>query len=85
MRFPKTGENFIGRSRLLEEFWHLLKKTFIFSGLPSGEKTTQKSQKDKFAVQLRRQIHAEVQIDEIKNLPLFQGRFLIETLAWVDG
>ena len=56
------GRRRIGKSRLLEEFGHSLKKTFTFSGLPPSDKTTEKSQKDEFAGQLRRQINTEVPV-----------------------
>ncbi len=60
------GRRRIGKSRLLEEFGHSLKKTFTFSGLPPSDKTTEKSQKDEFAGQLRRQINTEspIQADD---------------------
>ena len=64
------GRRRIGKSRLLEEFGHQLKKVFTFSGLPPQEKTTAFSQKEEFATQLKRQIatNVSIQTDDWSNL-----------------
>jgi uncharacterized protein len=51
------GRRRIGKSRLLEEFAHLVPKSYIFSGLLPTEATTVQSQRDEFAGQLARQIN----------------------------
>lgn len=64
------GRRRIGKSRLLEEFGHQLKKVLTFSGLPPHDKMTEHSQKEEFATQLKRQIDVDVSIkaDDWSNL-----------------
>ena len=58
------GRRRIGKSRLLEEFGLQFKKSFTFSGLPPSPLTTDLSQKEEFAIQLKRQIPHEGPIVE---------------------
>jgi len=50
------GRRRIGKSRLLEEFGYQFTKVLTFSGVPPTKKTTESSEKEEFAKQLKREL-----------------------------
>ncbi len=88
------GRRRIGKSRLLEEFSHLIPKSYVFSGLLPAEPTTAQSQRDEFAGQLARQIHqANFKKDDWSDLfwelSKFTGKgpvlIILDEISWMGS